>query len=124
MLGVGGLIVGMEAAIGQMCEGEIVKATIPGPLAFNTKSGSLPYHTSIMYEIELFIVTRGVVVPKPEPIQANVVRAIGTTGSQSLRKSFQALAWIATLVMLLAVCAYLAMRTEKAAQKKNNKEAL
>merc|ERR1712203_982639 len=49
VLGVGGLLVGMEAAMRQMCEGETLRATIPGPLAYNTKAGFLPYDTVVAY---------------------------------------------------------------------------
>eukprot|EP00913_Durusdinium_trenchii_P024347 g22857.t1 len=34
-------------------------AKIPGPLAYNTRAGFLPYDTAVLYEVELVSVTRG-----------------------------------------------------------------
>merc|ERR1711920_631332 len=63
-LGAPALIVGMEAAIRTMCVGETVRAMIPGPLAFNTKGGFLPYDTKVVYEIELISWERNVGIPE------------------------------------------------------------
>lgn len=73
VLGTPRLIVGMEAVLRHMCEGdawlaetlcdwepkEKVRAKIPGPLAYNTRAGFLPYDTTILYEMELISITRG-----------------------------------------------------------------
>lgn len=53
------LIVGMEAVLRQMCEGEKVRAKIPGALAYNTRAGFLPYDTAVLYEMEMVSITRG-----------------------------------------------------------------
>jgi len=66
MLGSPKLIVGMEAVLRTMCESEKVRARIPGPLAYNFRSGFLPYDTAVLYEMEVTRVTRGNGLPPPE----------------------------------------------------------
>ena len=86
VLGTPRLIVGMEAVLRQMCEGEKVRAKIPGPLAYNTRAGFLPYDTTVLYEMELISITRGDgTVPAPEESQA----AKAVTGSRPGRGSIQ-----------------------------------
>eukprot|EP00928_Gymnodinium_smaydae_P030609 TRINITY_DN22714_c0_g1_i1.p1 TRINITY_DN22714_c0_g1~~TRINITY_DN22714_c0_g1_i1.p1 ORF type:complete len:243 (-),score=28.36 TRINITY_DN22714_c0_g1_i1:57-785(-) len=58
-LGQHGLIVGMEAVLRTMCIGEQVRATIPGPLAYNSRPGFLPYDTSVTYEMEVVSIEQG-----------------------------------------------------------------
>eukprot|EP00930_Biecheleria_cincta_P031177 TRINITY_DN21638_c0_g1_i2.p1 TRINITY_DN21638_c0_g1~~TRINITY_DN21638_c0_g1_i2.p1 ORF type:complete len:220 (-),score=36.34 TRINITY_DN21638_c0_g1_i2:111-770(-) len=59
VLGTPRLIVGMEAALRLMCVGEVVRATIPGGLAYNGRLGFLPYGTTVMYEMEVLSFTKG-----------------------------------------------------------------
>ncbi|CAE7527849.1 FKBP11 [Symbiodinium pilosum] len=66
MLGTPKLIVGMEAVLRTMCENEKVRAKIPGPLAYNSRAGFLPYDTVVLYEMEMVQVTRGNGLPAPE----------------------------------------------------------
>merc|ERR1740123_322730 len=49
----------MEAILRTMCVGETVRAMIPGPLAYDTRKGFLPYGTSVLYEMELVSFKKG-----------------------------------------------------------------
>ncbi|CAE7359588.1 Fkbp11 [Symbiodinium natans] len=115
MLGTPKLIVGMEAVLRTMCENEKVRAKIPGPLAYNSRGGFLPYDTAVLYEMEVVQVTRGQGLPDtavPAPASAD-----GTSGAT----------WplVVALLLLLALVgggiAFIAKGSEKAPKK--SKEA-
>mmetsp|Transcript_27527 Transcript_27527/g.37181 ORF Transcript_27527/g.37181 Transcript_27527/m.37181 type:complete len:236 (+) Transcript_27527:70-777(+) len=80
VLGTQKLIVGMEAALRTMCVGETVRATIPGPLAYNGRANFLPYNTKVMYQMELVSFTKGDGLPKEPGPEATTAKPAGGSG--------------------------------------------
>ena len=49
----------MKPSDASLLSKEKVRAKIPGPLAYNSRAGFLPYDTAVLYEMEVVQVTRG-----------------------------------------------------------------
>mmetsp|Transcript_117070 Transcript_117070/g.331327 ORF Transcript_117070/g.331327 Transcript_117070/m.331327 type:complete len:246 (-) Transcript_117070:138-875(-) len=126
MLGKGRIIVGMEAVLRTMCEGETVRATIPGPLAFDTRAGFLPYGTSVMYEMEVVSVKKGTGEVPIEPEGVKGQASIGSNSSSSTPiQTPSQMGWVLLLifVMICGGASYLLSRSSSQGKtKKKSKD--
>lgn len=114
------LIVGLEAVLREMCTGEKLRAKIPGPLAYNTRAGFLPYDTAVLYEVELVSVTRG---DGTVPTEAPQLKMESSKGPVSGDNWLLALVLVFLLAMVAAGAFFLRSSEKKVTTKESKKES-
>eukprot|EP00931_Biecheleriopsis_adriatica_P055756 TRINITY_DN33037_c0_g1_i1.p1 TRINITY_DN33037_c0_g1~~TRINITY_DN33037_c0_g1_i1.p1 ORF type:complete len:249 (+),score=55.56 TRINITY_DN33037_c0_g1_i1:35-781(+) len=118
IFGVPRLIVGMEAALRLMCADEVLKVTIPGPLAYNGRGNFLPYNTKVMYELEVVEVKKGVGIPKEEIPNATGTESIAPGGFEGPQSWPLAVGLLVLLLVIMGGGAYTLSSFEQQGQGK------